>query len=138
LDFTRLESFYADPSYFESDYSEQLERSGFLRRLQRLISQPVIPGREQDYLITQTMTEYIAHVHSECFDGIFFESAQRAGGVNVVLFPDAENKFPLSYIEGSLQLHETTSIKYEHRLVSLSEDPTTGKILIKRPYDFQL
>ena len=92
----------------------ECERGGFLRRLQRLISQPVIPGREADYLITQTMTEYLAHVHEKPFDGILFKSVQRSGGINIVLFPNAEQEFPLTYVDKSFQLFSTRSIEYEH------------------------
>jgi hypothetical protein len=136
LDFTRLKDFYSDPSYFQPDYSEQLDRGAFLRRLQRLISQPVIPGREQDYLITQTMTEYLAHVHGRPFEGILFESAQRSGGTNVVLFPDAKGEFSLSYVQGSFQLCETLSIEYEHKTISVHRG--ADGIVLYRSSDFFL
>ena len=70
LDFTRLEKSYGRSSYFQPDFSEQVEKGAFLRRLQSLISQPIVPGREAEYLITQTMAEYLAHVHKKSFDGI--------------------------------------------------------------------
>jgi hypothetical protein len=122
LDFTRLENSIGDSlSYFQSDFTSQVERHKFLRRLHRLISQPITPSRESDYLITQTMTEYLAHVHTDPFDGILFASAQRDQGVNVVLFPESEDfpepptaKFPLVYIEGSIKLYQTESIEYTH------------------------
>ena len=89
LDFTRLQKSHGEGlSYFQPNFTEEVERRAFLRRLHTLISQPVVPGREADYLITQTMAEYLAHVHQEPFDGILFKSVQRAGGINVVLFPE--------------------------------------------------
>lgn len=115
-----------------SNFSSQVERSKFLRRLHRLISQPITPSKELDYLITQTMTEYLAHVHPEPFDGILFSSAQRAEGVNIVLFPKSgqldesqTNTFPLVYVEGSIKLYQTESIEYTHtemRVQIIGED----------------
>lgn len=122
LDFSRLErSIGGSLSYFQPDFTSQVERRKFLRRLHRLISQPITPSKESDYLITQTMTEYLAHVHIEPFDGILFASAQRDQGVNIVLFPSpndfiepANDIFPLAYVDGSIKLYQTESIKYTH------------------------
>jgi hypothetical protein len=133
LDFTRLEKFHNGKtlSYFQPNFSEGAQKRGFLRRLHSLISQPVIPGRESDYLITQAMTEYLAHVYDEPFDGILFASVQRAGGVNVVLFPErdlrgegGESTFHLTYVDGSIQLFTTDAIQYTHRkrYVDFTED----------------
>jgi hypothetical protein len=123
LDFTRLERSYGEGlSYFQPDFTEEVERLAFLRRLHTLISKPVIPGREADYLITQTMAEYLAHVHEEPFDGILFKSVQRSGGTNVVLFaqrstrPSAgKGEFPIEYVDGSFKLFLTEEINYKHR-----------------------
>jgi hypothetical protein len=136
LDFTRLEKSHgAGLSYFQPNFNEEVERLGFLRRLHTLISQPVIPGREADYLITQTMAEYLAHVHQEPFDGILFKSVQRAGGTNVVLFaernigPVSDNsKFPIGYVDGSFKLFSTNEIKYKHRARRLYVNKGTGKV----------
>jgi hypothetical protein len=114
LDFIRLEDCYTKLSYFQPDFMEQCERGGFQRRLQRLISQPIVPGRETDYLITQTMTEYLAHVHEKPFDGILFKSVQRSGGINIVLFPSPRQEFPLVYVDKSFKLFSTLSINYKH------------------------
>jgi hypothetical protein len=124
LDFTRLEESYSQLSYFQPDFNEQAEKGVFLRRLQRLISQPVVSGRETDYLITQIMMEYLAHVHDKPFDGILFRSVQRAEGVNAVLFPDPTGAFPIGYVDKSFKLFTTTSIKYTHREedVGLTDD----------------
>lgn len=123
LDFSRLEQARGGKalSYFQPGYTEQVERRAFLRRLHSLISQPIVPGHESDYLITQTMAEYLAHVHKQPFDGILFASVQRANGTNVVLFPDRElltdrvaDSFHVEYVEGSIRLFGTTAIKYKH------------------------
>ena len=51
-----------------------------------VLRRPVVPGHEDEYLITQTLTEYLAHVHLPAFDGVIFQSVQRRGGANMVLF----------------------------------------------------
>ena len=123
LDFTRLEKSRNKEtlSYFQPDFTNEIEKRKFVRRLHSLISQPIIQSRESDYIITQTMAEYLAHVHPEPFDGILFASAQRAGGVNIVLFPNSDvlveytsGLFPLIYIEDSFKLFRTESITYTH------------------------
>jgi hypothetical protein len=128
LDFSRLEQARSGEtlSYFQPDFTEQVEKRAFLRHIHRLISQPIVPGRESDYLITQTMSEYLAHMHHKPFDGILFASAQREKGTNVVLFPKREllagsaaDAFKLSYVPESIRLFSTTSIKYKHALVNV-------------------
>lgn len=133
LDFRKLERARGSKvlSYFQPDFTEQVERQKFLRHLHRLISQPVIPGHEADYLITQTMAEYLAHVHKPRFDGILFSSVQRAEGVNVVLFPDpssgdelSASAFGLAYVDKSVRTFSTKAISYEHkqRYAELQDD----------------
>jgi hypothetical protein len=124
LDFSRLGKSYTQLSYFQPDFVAQCEKGEFLRRLQRLISEPIVPGKESDYLITQTLAEYLAHIYEQPFDGILFDSVQRAKGTNIVLFPRANGDFPLSYVEGSVALYATRSIEYVHneRYVHLMED----------------
>jgi len=117
LDFTRMRTAYRTLSYFQPDFEEQIEKFSFLRELGTLISRPVVPGHEPEYLITQTMTEYLAHVHQNPFDGVIFDSAQRDGGKNVVVFPLMERDepvYPLGYVQNSLAILETTSVHYEH------------------------
>lgn len=123
LDFSRLERSYsgAKLSYFQPDFAEVVERGLFLRKLHNLISQPVTPGNEADYVITQTMAEYLAHVHKPPFDGVLFKSVQRAEGVNVALFANPRFQevapielFPVEYVDRSLTIHTTNSINYGH------------------------
>jgi RES domain len=152
LDFRRLEAARLGAlSYFDPQYGEQRERAVFLRHLHSLISRPVVPGKEDEYLITQTMAEYLAHVHRPAFDGVIFGSVQRKGGANIVLFgrdglseidtidPDFdplplfrppvqgdEHKvqlaFPVEYIDKSAKLHQTRAIQYSHDELSFSLD----------------
>lgn len=128
LDFSRLDKAYWDGkplSYFQDDFNEQVARREFLRRIHKLISEPVIPGHEDEYLITQVLAEYLAYVRSPNFDGLLFASTQCEGGTNVVLFPkhaDAalENesdstlmRFPLKYVDDSVEIYRTRGIKYD-------------------------
>jgi hypothetical protein len=123
LDFTRIKDSYHVLSYFQPDFNEQAEKNIFLRQLGRLISQPVRPGRESDYLITQTMAEYLAHVHRESFDGLLYKSVQRTSGTNIVLFPkpkgETDNAFPVAYAADSVKFFHTRAITYEHDEIHL-------------------
>lgn len=128
LDFALLEkSLVSDPlGYFDQNYFKELERRELLKRLHQLISQPVIPGHEADYLITQTMAEYLSHVHDAKIDGISFSSAQRADGVNVVLFPardvlhgSIEERFGVEYVDNSLKFFKTEAIQYQHSQIEI-------------------
>lgn len=128
LDFSRLDEARGGKSlsYFQPDFTDQVERRAFLRRLHSLISQPIVPGHEADYLITQTMGEYLAHVHDKPFDGVLFSSVQRAGGINIVLFAEKgvlsdkpEDAFRVRYSDGSIELVTMTAIRYSHRKLSV-------------------
>jgi hypothetical protein len=134
LDFGRLEQSYKRLSYFQPDFTEQAERGAFLRRLQNLISQPVVAGRERDYLITQTMAEYLGHVHHPKFDGVLLKSVQRSGGTNIALFQNGDDGFPLKYVDESFKLFSTSSVEYNHRkqYVGKHED---GEVWIGYDYD---
>jgi hypothetical protein len=123
LDFSRLEKARSGSaiSYFQTDFTEQVERRTFLRRLHSLVSKPIVPGHEADYLITQTMGEYLAYVHDQPVDGIIFSSVQRAGGMNIVLFAQRdlwvdkpEEPFRVKYLADSIDLVSMTAISYTH------------------------
>ncbi|MGD0293523.1 MAG: RES family NAD+ phosphorylase [Terracidiphilus sp.] len=125
LDFTRISSAYIGHSYFQRDFKDQRERVSFLQELGFLISQPVAPGYEADYFITQVMIEYLSHVHEKPFDGVLYDSVQCEGGKNIALFAQLQEEapaFPIAYIEGSLTIQKTTSIKYEHEKVRYDFD----------------
>nr|WP_298125556.1 RES domain-containing protein [uncultured Pseudoxanthomonas sp.] len=103
LDFTRLERATDENSIFDPEYAEKRDRHEFLRELHDLISEPVVPGRESDYLITQTLAEYLAHVHKGKFEGIAFTSAQNEGGTNFVLFSHIPDRSHLPDLEASVE-----------------------------------
>jgi hypothetical protein len=123
LDFPRLEKAYSKKevfSYFREDGHMVLARKAFLQGLHRLIAEPILPERHSDYLITQCLAEYLAHVRSRSVDGLIFRSTQRRDGLNVVLFPQPAHEpdlniatpiFGLSFVEAK-QLFETKAINY--------------------------
>lgn len=123
VDFRRLERAYwgdKNLSYFQPDFKVQVEKREFLRRLHRLISQPIIPGHESDYLITQVLAEYLAHVREPNFDGMLFMSTQRKSGTNVVLFPkiyateeEMLKRFGMRYSDDNVSLYRTKGIEYD-------------------------
>ncbi|WP_250514187.1 RES family NAD+ phosphorylase [Caballeronia sp. INDeC2] len=123
LDFSRLNSARSSRrlSFFQPDFRVETARRQFLRLLHTLIAQPITPGRESDYVITQTMAEYLAHVAKPAFDGIMFQSAQHRGGTNLVLFPNAmvneagePQDLPLALADAEVRLYKTQSVAYIH------------------------
>jgi len=91
LDVNALRSVYVEGSVFDAEYIGQLERARFLGRLSNHITMPVIPDDEPlDYLITQTIADYLANKSDAEVDGIIYPSVQgNEDGVNVVLFHKA-------------------------------------------------
>lgn len=141
IDFKILERVYSEISYFQPDAVEQMMKRTFLSKLSSLISSPVVPGREDEYLITQVLAEYLAYVRSKSFDGIAFESTQLKGGTNIILFPKNDSdeiqvpnlvdgneiigknsnleKFGLEFIQDSVEIFKTEQIIYETNSISL-------------------
>ncbi|EJM84676.1 RES domain-containing protein [Pseudomonas sp. GM74] len=97
LDFTKLEEAYDSKlvSYFDPDYWQKIERRLFLRSFHEIISRPVVPDYEHEYLKTQVIAEYLATQHTPNFDGVIFSSAQHEGGRNIVLFSHVVSPDPL-------------------------------------------
>lgn len=130
LDMTLLaEGRHARPdSLFDDNYKERRIHRELLRQLQWLIAQPVVSGADLEYLPTQAMAEYLARRKNPRIDGIIFESVQRKGGRNVVLFPHVLNKEnhsatdfinPVSVIQlkpNTLVIHDTTEVEYRFKL----------------------
>jgi hypothetical protein len=135
LDFHRLAQaeIHSPISDFHPQYFNELSKRAFLKRVHRLISRPIAVGREFDYLITQTMAEYLSHVFQPRFDGIIFSSAQRVDGKNFVIFKNPDDDllivpdvFPVEYVAGSLKYFETTAVTYDHNELTIHR-PSTGK-----------
>ncbi|EML1597276.1 RES family NAD+ phosphorylase [Burkholderia cenocepacia] len=138
LDFCRLDGarMAKSLSYFQQDFKPQRARRQFLRILHTLIAQPVTSGREGDYLITQTMAEYLSHVARPRFDGIIFQSTQRTGGKNIVLFPNAmvdadgaPQGLPLTLVDNEVHLYKTQAITYSHERQPYYQERESDEII---------
>lgn len=98
----------------------------------------MVPGHVHDRLVREGLAgpvqacgtfvdvagqdEYLAHVHDKPFDGVLFSSVQRAGGVNIVLFPEKGlltdvpmDAFRVKYVDDSVKLVSMSGILYSHR-----------------------
>lgn len=63
FDFVCLDTAYIEnipTSYFDEEYQEQTQREHFLKSLHRIISSPVLPDEEHEYLVTQVIAEYFS------------------------------------------------------------------------------
>ena len=138
LDFRLLESGYwglTELSYFQKDFGTEVERREFTRRLHTLIRAPVLPGCEAEYLITQAMAEYLAHVRNPGFDGLIFGSAQHEEGANVVLFPANFSEHGraterlLTFMADSLTVNKVARVEYSSEELLLLEDKE-GRIVV--------
>lgn len=126
LDLRRLEKAWHEPSMFDPKYSDKRIRLAALRQLHELVSQPILPGKEADYIVTQTMAEYLAHVYPRSFDGIVFRSAQDALGTNIVLFSRGKPfdgklspRFGVKYAKDSLRFVRIRSVRIDYEELSL-------------------
>lgn len=119
LDYKLMESAMTPgwDAFLDYNFEKNLTARNFLVKLHSLISKPVTVGNESEYLITQVMSEYLAHVFVPRFDGIVFESSQCAGGANFVLFShnlDSNHAdFPVEYVSGSLQFSQIKRVNYQ-------------------------
>ena len=72
------------------------------------------------------MAEYLGFVYAPKLDGIVFKSVQQSGGANIVLFRDADDGFPLKYVDESFKVvlngFNRISIK-----IATKENTTMGK-----------
>jgi hypothetical protein len=139
LDFNLLEKVWEKLGYFDANFRLERDRSRFLRRLHDLICLPVLPGKDEDYLITQTLAEYLAHVHRAQLDGLLFRSTQHIGGINVVLFFDPSSEgwyqrdsgsrvLPVTYVEKSACIFATKGISYENEKVGFVQYGDTVRV----------
>jgi len=117
FDFSCLDSAYIDDaplSYFDPAYQEQKQREHFLKSLHEIISSPVLPDDEHEYLVTQVIAEYFATQLPGSIEGVVFRSAQRpkkANARNVVLFSAALPALALK--TDTLQVHQVKAVDYE-------------------------
>ena len=88
LDLEALQYIYEIGSLFDSSHMKRFEKAGFLRELSKQIVKPVImTDKASDYLITQSIADYIANRSKFNIDGIIYQPSQcKDKGRNIVLF----------------------------------------------------
>jgi len=98
LDLSAVNKVNTKGSIFDEKHLHRLQRDIFLRRLSKLMSNPVMPDDEpMDYLITQAIADYLATESKITFDGIMYPSVQvNNEHINVVLFYKSAKVFPIT------------------------------------------
>ncbi|MGG5288695.1 RES family NAD+ phosphorylase [Pseudomonas shirazensis] len=158
LDFGRFESadLGPEPSFFEPKYFEKRGRREFLKYLHNLITVPVLPGTERNYLTSQAVAEYLATHCKPRIDGLIFKSVQAPMGNNIVLFSHVAcaptptfwsvdgamgvmgakpSSGPcIEYVADSLVYHDVRYVAYETADEQLSEDKP--KLKAEPVYEF--
>ena len=90
----------------------------------------------------------MARPHPNCVDctgkGIMFQSTQRRGGTNIVLFPNAmvddfgePQALPVSVTDGEVNVYKTQSVSYTHERQHFYCSPESDKIIPLGTPDFQ-
>lgn len=127
LNFARLDKIIdRKPSYFDLQFIQKMDRRNFIKELHSLISKPVVPGSERDYLMTQALSEYLAHIYTPRIDGLIFNSVQEENGENYVIFL-RENK----------DLSNNNSKEFDLPVAPTGKTPTLMSTL-KIKYDFDI
>ncbi|WP_440063094.1 RES family NAD+ phosphorylase [Pseudomonas syringae] len=145
LDFERFENadLGPEPSFFDPKYFSKIARREFLRYIHNIITVPVLPGSERQYLTTQVIAGYLANHCKPRIDGVIFKSVQNKSGSNIVLFSHvacpaksviwelngvhgingakSSDSPCIQYVEGSLIHHEIQRVAYRHVGISLPE-----------------
>lgn len=86
------------------------------------------------------MAEYLAHVHPSQFDGIIFQSAQKLGGINAVIFAgdeyllQANDAFGVKYVKDSLRMQRVGRVSYRLTPRGLAKS-RKGKVLVMSAFD---
>ncbi|MCG7541860.1 RES family NAD+ phosphorylase [Pseudoalteromonas sp. OF7H-1] len=93
FDFTLLETIKIKKfNILEDPKNEKNIRNRYLlNELHKFVSKPVRPT-DVTYIDLQILSETIRNYQEGMFDGIIFESSQRAGGLNYVIFGDYDEK----------------------------------------------
>lgn len=152
LDFGRFESadLGSEPSFFDPKYFSKTGRREFLRYIHNLITIPVLPGSERQYLTTQVIAGYLANHRKPRIDGVIFKSVQNKSGSNIVLFshvasparpaiwdldevhgvsdPKSSETPCIDYVGGSLVHHAIRRVAYRHadKLLPDGESKASG------------
>jgi len=148
LDFGRFEDadLGPDPSFFDPKYFSKTGRREFLRYIHNVITVPVLPGSERQYLTTQVIAGYLANHCKPRIDGVIFKSVQNKSGSNIVLFshaacpaksvnwelngvqrvPQPSDTQSIEYVTGSLVHHTIQRVAYRYAAESLQDGKPKG------------
>ena len=151
LDFERFEAadLGPEPSVFDPDYFLKSGRREFLKYLHDMITAPVLPGSERNYLVSQFIAEYLATCVEPRIDGVIFKSVQDPSGSNIALFSHAvcvetalQWEFQgaggvrgprqldaprIEYVKGSLVQHVIDAVEYRPIDKALAERAQGGE-----------
>lgn len=123
FDFTALnrELQHGRLSLFDSRHEKKSHHRRLLTYLHEEIARPVRSG-DTDYVMTQALAEFIRYSKLGKFDGIAFQSVQRAGGINYVLFDKSEPAtmlapqwrptFDVKIESANVSVHTVTGVSY--------------------------
>lgn len=91
MDLSSFNGLYEVLSLFDPDFETKSSQLNFLRRFEKEVSKPILPGDEVlEYIPTQALVEYLANYHAPKIDGLLYSSTQTNGsGKNVVIFNHA-------------------------------------------------
>ena len=91
LDLTVINNIYDYLSMFDPDYVRKLNKIRFLRKFEKELSKPVLPGDELlDYLPVQALIEYLGNYFKPQIDALIYPAVQMGGDKkNIVLFNHA-------------------------------------------------
>lgn len=114
-------------SYLDASFKRRSDMQMLLKYLHEEIARP-IRASDTDYVVTQVLAEFIRYEKKWKFDGIAFQSVQRKGGLNYVLFDRSEPeelaasngapKFHLSIDAGDVSMYTIEGVSYNHELAS--------------------
>lgn len=113
LDISSLELIsHEKGSKFNPEVIKRLEKSSFLRTLSKILTIPV-PGKnaENEYLITQAVSEYLSINNSLKLDGITFNSTQVSKGSNKSI-----EKYNIVLFKRSSSVNNADNIRCEYKV----------------------
>lgn len=115
FDFTVLDQYKPEPPHkLDITYDERTKFQWLLRFLYKEISRLAQIG-DIDYVVTQALAEFIGCHDKLDFDGIAFQSAQKEGGVNFVVFDKRSLKESINLCEAS-EFHMDIAYSYSIRI----------------------
>ena len=102
IDLAAVTNIETNGSIFDTELAGRMEHASFMQSLCRRITRPVMPNDEAlEYVVTQTIADFLAAKSPVSIDGIVYPSAQAATGQNIALFHKASRVEPMDVPEGT-------------------------------------